>query len=142
MCLASGARRLLVRDGWLQPPHAFGRRGENLGGSDPDAEAARAEHLLIRDSQNLLNIANTYISVLEQSRVGKSAQRGMISTDIQSLRQSQDGLEWKLGLADFVEVCPRITGNRWRLPNCDVDAGMVRLHNEQKYSSTAKLARL
>ena len=81
------------------------------------AEAARAEHLLIRDSQNLLNIANTYISVLEQSRVGQSAQRGMISTDIQSLRQSQDGLEWKLGLADFVEVCPRITANRWRLPN-------------------------
>ena len=46
------------------------------------AEAARAEHLLIRDSQNLLNIANTYISVLEQSRVGQSAQRGMISTEI------------------------------------------------------------
>ena len=64
------------------------------------AEAARAEHLLIRDSQNLLNIANTYISVLEQSRVGQSAQRGMISTDIQSLRQSQDCLLYTSDAAD------------------------------------------
>tara|TARA_Y100000591_G_scaffold198816_1_gene171989 strand:- start:104 stop:1321 length:1218 start_codon:yes stop_codon:yes gene_type:complete len=106
------------------------------------AEAARAEHLLIRDSQNLHTIANTYISVLEQSSGDQTSQRGMVATDIQSLRQSQDGLEWKLSLSDFIEVCPRITGNRWRLPNCDIDAGMVRLHNEQKYSSTAKLARL
>ena len=35
------------------------------------SKAARAEHLLIRDSQNLLDIANTYISVLEQSQQGK-----------------------------------------------------------------------
>ena len=48
------------------------------------AEAARAEHLLIRDSQNLANIANTYISVLEQSQQGQSNQRGMVATDIQS----------------------------------------------------------
>ena len=106
------------------------------------AEAARAEHLLIRDSQNLHSIANTYISTLEHKMQGQSARRGMVGTDIQSLRQSRDGLEWTLGLSDFIEVCPRITGNRWRLPNCDVADGMVRLHNEQKYSSTAKLARL
>ena len=106
------------------------------------AEAARAEHLLIRDGQNLLNIAKTYISVLEHSQGNQASQRGMFGTDIQSLRQSQDGIEWELGLADFIEVCPRITGKRWRLPNCDIAEGMVRLHNEQRYSSTAKLARL
>ena len=35
------------------------------------AEAARAEHLLIRDSQNLLDIANTYISFLNSHSKGK-----------------------------------------------------------------------
>ena len=94
-----------------------------------------------RQSKSCQHCAHLHFR-LEQSQQGQSNQRGMVATDIQSLRQSQDGLEWKLGLADFIEVCPRITGNRWRLPNCDVDAGMVRLHNEQKYSSTAKLARL
>ncbi len=106
------------------------------------AEAARAEHLLIRDAANLEPIARTYISVLEKVESGNAFRRSAASSDIQALRQTKDGLEWSLGLSDFIEVCPRITGNRWRLPNCDVEKGIVRLHNEVKYSSTAKLARL
>lgn len=106
------------------------------------AEAARAEHLLIRDAANLEPIARTYISVLDKVESGNAFRRNIASSDIQALRQTKDGLEWSLGLSDFIEVCPRITGNRWRLPNCDVENGIVRLHNENKYSSTAKLARL
>ena len=46
------------------------------------------------------------------------------------------------GLAGLIEICPKITGHRWRLPNVDVDRGWVKLHNERQYASSAKVARL
>ena len=61
---------------------------------------------------------------------------------VRKIRQSQDGSIWKIGLADFIEICPKITGSRWRLANNQVSAGKVTLFNEQQYSSSAKLARL
>lgn len=60
---------------------------------------------------------------------------------MRELRQ-QGSTVWRIGLADFVEICPRITGQRWRLPNVDVEAGWVKLHDERQYASSAKLARL
>ena len=50
--------------------------------------------------------------------------------------------EWRGPEADFIEICPKITGHRWRLPNVDVDRGWVKLHNERQYASSAKVARL
>ena len=47
-----------------------------------------------------------------------------------------------MGLADFIEICPKITGHRWRLPNVDIEKGWVKLHGERQYASSAKLARL
>ena len=50
--------------------------------------------------------------------------------------------EWHIGIGDFVEVCPSITGSRWRLPNCELSDGWIRLHDEKGYSSKNKVARL
>ena len=84
------------------------------------AEAERAQHILVRDNA-ITTIANTYISKIECG---------------------EDGI-WKMGLSDFIELCTGITGSRWRLPNCDIKDGWVTLHDEgDKYSSRAKVARL
>ena len=85
------------------------------------AEAERAQKILSRDLNNLEIIANTYIT---------------------KIRKNQNN-EWEMGLADFVELCTGITGPRWRLPNCEIKDGWVKLHDEKdKYSSSGKLARL
>ena len=42
----------------------------------------------------------------------------------------------------FIEICPKITGSRWRLANTQISRGKITLYNEQQYSSSAKLARL
>ena len=104
------------------------------------AEAARAEQLLIQDSQNLETIAQTYITNIEL--LGPSTTGGRATgTGLRDLRQQTSGI-WRVGLSDFIEICPRITGHRWRLPNVDVEAGWVKLHDERQYASSAKLARL
>ena len=45
-------------------------------------------------------------------------------------------------MPDFIEICPKITGARWRLANAQISKGKITLFNEQQYSSSAKLARL
>ena len=104
------------------------------------AEAARAEQLLIQDTANLPTIANTYIGQVESLTAATSPVVSQ-SMSMRQLRQ-QPSAEWRVGLADFIEICPKITGHRWRLPNVDVEKGWVRLHNERQYASSAKLARL
>ena len=83
------------------------------------AEAERAQNILERDSI-LIDVANTYLSEVEY----------------------KNGV-WSIGLADFIELCTGITGSRWRLPNCDISDGWVRLFDEgERYSSNKKIARL
>lgn len=84
------------------------------------AEAERAQKILVKDTANLPLIASTYLSQIEKDSNGV----------------------WRMGLADFIELCTGITGSRWRLPNCDVKDGWVILHQEDEYSSNRKLARL
>jgi len=86
------------------------------------AEAERAERLLVDDPIGLPLIANTFISNLKEPNANSK--------------------EWFIGLADFIELCPKITGERWRLANSELEDGWVRLHEEGNYSSRAKLARL
>ena len=110
------------------------------------AEAARAEQILIKDTKNLELIARTYINEIERKE-GKGSRKAAMSIgsgagDMRALRQSQSGPVWNIGLSDFIEICPKITGARWRLPNCDVHQGWVTLFDEQTYGSSAKLARL
>jgi hypothetical protein len=82
------------------------------------AEAERAQKILVKDTANLPLIASTYLSQIEKDSNGV----------------------WRMGLADFIELCTGITGSRWRLPNCDVKDGWVILHQEDEYSSNRKLA--
>ena len=105
------------------------------------AEAARAEQLLIQDASNLPAVANTYLSQVESVSGSSISSPAMAGMSMPQLRQSPSN-EWRVGLADFIEVCPKITGNRWRLPNVDIENGWVKLHNERQYASSAKLARL
>lgn len=105
------------------------------------AEAARAEQLLIQDAGNLHTIAQTYIGRVELLGPSTMPAQRVASAGLRELRQ-QTSSQWRVGLADFIEICPRITGSRWRLPNVDVEAGWVKLHDERQYASSAKLARL
>tara|TARA_B100000989_G_scaffold46212_5_gene29792 strand:+ start:945 stop:2084 length:1140 start_codon:yes stop_codon:yes gene_type:complete len=83
------------------------------------AEAERAQQILENDP-NLATIAQVYLSEVE----------------------CVEGV-WKIGLADFTELCTGITGSRWRLPNCDISGGWVTLYDEgEKYPSKRKVARL
>lgn len=104
------------------------------------AEAARAEQLLIQDSANLGLVARTYLQEIE-AVADASGTAAALGGGMRALRQ-QASTVWRVGLADFIEICPRITGHRWRLPNVDVEAGWVKLHDERQYSSSAKVARL
>ena len=106
------------------------------------AEAARAEQLLIQDEVNLAVLANTYISEVVQSSQNEAPMA--VASSSMSMRQLRQGKSsvWKIGLSDFIEICPKITGDRWRFPNVDLQNGWVTLHNERQYASSAKLARL
>ena len=108
------------------------------------AEAARAEQLLIKDKASLDIIAQTYISQIK-SEDKHGLNNPMLVNDgggIREMRQSSSGPLWKIGLSDFIEICPKITGARWRLPNCDISNGWITLFDEAQYGSSAKLARL
>ena len=59
-----------------------------------------------------------------------------------NLNQVEQGKTWNIGLSDYIEVCPKITGHRWRLPNTDIRDGWIKLHHESEYNSSKKLARL
>ena len=120
----------------------FASEDERLISRWAQAEATRAEQVLIRDSENLMKIAKTFISQIKKDDQSITLSQPVNRASARKLRQSQDGNIWKIGLADFIEICPKITGSRWRLANNQVSAGQVTLFNEQQYSSSAKLARL
>ena len=103
------------------------------------AEAARAEQLLIQDANNLPSVANTYLSQVEATSGNSTSSPATTGMSMRQLRPSSSQ-EWRVGLADFIEVCPKITGNRWRLPNVDIERGWVKLHGGRQYTSSAKLA--
>ena len=105
------------------------------------AEAARAEQLLIQDTANLPLVARTYLTQVEQTHNQSPTAAVSSAMTMRQLRQTSSS-EWRVGLADFIEICPKITGTRWRLPNVDVEKGWVKLHGERQYASSAKLARL
>ena len=99
------------------------------------AEAQRAERLLRNDERALPVVARTYMSDIQSREQRGSGGRGERGTALPHL-------EWTIGMADFIEVCPKITGDRWRLANTEISDGSIRLHSEAQYSSSAKVARL
>lgn len=120
----------------------FASEDERLISRWAQAEATRAEQILIKDSENLEIIAKTFISNIEKDIDISQRTRTVGATTARQLRQNQDGNLWRIGMADFIEICPKITGARWRLANTQISSGKITLFNEQQYSSSAKLARL
>lgn len=120
----------------------FASEDERLISRWAQAEATRAEQVLTRDSENLEIIAKTFISEIDKDVDLNQTKQSLNMTNSRKLRQSQDGNLWKIGMADFIEICPKITGARWRLANAQISKGKITLFNEQQYSSSAKLARL
>ena len=120
----------------------FASEDERLISRWAQAEATRAEQVLTRDSENLEIIARTFISEIDREVDLNQTKQSLNATNSRKLRQSQDGNLWKIGMADFIEICPKITGARWRLANAQISKGKITLFNEQQYSSSAKLARL
>lgn len=120
----------------------FASEDERLISRWAQAEATRAEQVLTRDSENLEIIAKTFISEIDKDVDLNQTKQSLNATSSRKLRQSQDGNLWKIGMADFIEICPKITGARWRLANAQISKGKITLFNEQQYSSSAKLARL
>ena len=120
----------------------FASEDERLIARWAQAEATRAEQVLTKDSENLEIIAKTFLSDIEKG-VDISQSKQLVNTNNnRRLRQNQDGNLWKIGMPDFIEICPKITGSRWRLANAQISKGKITLFNEQQYSSSAKLARL
>ena len=120
----------------------FASEDERLIARWAQAEATRAEQVLTKDSENLEIIAKTFLSDIEKD-VDLSQSKQLVNTNNnRRLRQNQDGSLWKIGMSDFIEICPKITGSRWRLANAQISKGKITLFNEQQYSSSAKLARL
>ena len=120
----------------------FASEDERLIARWAQAEATRAEQVLTKDSENLEIIAKTFLSDIEKD-VDLSQSKQLVNTkNNRRLRQNQDGNLWKIGMPDFIEICPKITGSRWRLANAQISKGKITLFNEQQYSSSAKLARL
>jgi DNA primase large subunit len=107
------------------------------------AEAARAEQILSKDSKNLEAIAKTYITgIKHEENQDNSYEFSSNSMSMQNLKQKQESKVWKVSLVDFIEICPKITGSRWRLANNDIQDGWITLFEEQQYSSSGKLSRL
>jgi DNA primase large subunit len=120
----------------------FASEDERLIARWAQAEATRAEQVLTKDSENLEIISKTFLSDIEKD-VDLSQSKQLVNTNNnRRLRQNQDGNLWKIGMSDFIEICPKITGSRWRLANAQISKGKITLFNEQQYSSSAKLARL
>tara|TARA_Y100000766_G_scaffold285078_1_gene306250 strand:+ start:1350 stop:2612 length:1263 start_codon:yes stop_codon:yes gene_type:complete len=120
----------------------FASEDERLISRWAQAEATRAEQVLTRDSDNLEIIAKTFISDIEKDIDLSQPNQPVSASNARKLRHSQDGNLWKIGMPDFIEICPKITGARWRLANSQINKGKITLYNEQQYSSSAKLARL
>ena len=118
----------------------FASEDERLISRWAQAEATRAEQVLTRDSDNLEIIAKTFISDIEKDIDLSQPNQPVSTANARKLRHSKDGNLWKIGMPDFIEICPKITGARWRLANSQINKGKITLYNEQQYSSSAKLA--
>jgi|TARA_B100000959_G_scaffold105063_2_gene110836 DNA primase large subunit len=89
-----------------------------------EGEASRADRLLGIDSESFPEISGSYLS------------------DIRADGNGTRDVEFWVPLADFIELCPRISGNYWRLVNRPVRDGWVCLDAGVGESSRERTARL
>ena len=87
-----------------------------------EGEASRADHLWGRIEQidSFQRLAETYLS---------------------DIRMGEDG-NWEVPVIDFIEICPKISGSYWRLPNRPLHNGWVTLSPSPSENSQERLSRL
>ena len=90
-----------------------------------EGEASRADQLFGMDSGNFDSIATSYISGLKDER-----QSG-----------SKEVTYW-VPMSDFIELCPRISGNYWRLANRPLRDGWVCMNSSAGEDSRQRTSRL
>ena len=95
---------------------------ERLLGRWAEGEASRADYLWgdIETPDSFRRLAETYLS---------------------DVRIGEDG-NWEIPVNDFIEICPKISGAYWRLPNRPMRNGWVVLSPGAKGSSQKQLSRL
>jgi DNA primase large subunit len=89
-----------------------------------EGEASRADLLLGMDDENFPVISSSYLS------------------GIRTEEDSRGDSEFWVPLPDFIELCPRISGNYWRLVNRPMREGWVCLDAGAGESSRQRAARL
>ena len=95
---------------------------ERLLGRWAEGEASRADHLWgqIEQPESFQRLAETYLS---------------------DVRMGEDG-NWEVPMIDFIEICPKISGPYWRLPNRPLRNGWVTLSPGASENSQERLSRL
>ena len=90
-----------------------------------EGEASRADSLFGNDLSNFELIASSYISDIRT----------------EPKQSNQEAVYW-IPMVDFIELCPRISGAYWHLPNRPVEDGWVRMERAVGESSRERTARL
>ncbi|MGY8702703.1 MAG: hypothetical protein ACKVI6_00460 [Candidatus Poseidoniales archaeon] len=89
-----------------------------------EGEASRADQLLGMDKENFMQVARSYFSgIREEINVGL------------------ESTFW-ISISDFIELCPRISGDYWRLINRPVKDGWVCMNAAVGENSRQRTARL
>ncbi len=88
-----------------------------------EGEATRADKLLGGDGVIFETIANTYLSNIQSEVMGGDT-------------------VYSIPLTDFIELCPKISGDYWRLPNRPLKDGWVEMGPSSGENSQQRLARL
>lgn len=90
-----------------------------------EGEATRADQLFGMDSGNFELLARSYFSDIREQRNGRG----------------DDSVFW-IPMADFIELCPRISGTYWHLANRPVRGGWVCMNPGAGENSRQRTARL
>ncbi|MED5159348.1 MAG: hypothetical protein VYD62_03935 [Candidatus Thermoplasmatota archaeon] len=90
-----------------------------------EGESSRADGLFGMDSGNFELLASSYISDIRT----------------ESQQGAEDVVYW-IPMVDFIELCPRISGVYWHLPNRPVEDGWVRMDPAVGENSRQRTARL
>jgi DNA primase large subunit len=89
-----------------------------------EGESSRADQLLGMDKENFLIVANSYLSGIREEEIPGS-----------------ESIFW-IPMSDFIELCPRISGDYWRLINRPVKDGWVSMTAGVGETSRQRTARL
>ena len=87
-----------------------------------EGEASRADGLFGRDSSNFTIICSSFLSDIKSENGGEE-------------------IYW-VPIADFIELCPKISGSYWRLANRPVEGGWVRMDPASGENSRERTSRL